>query len=784
MVLKRILLGFLLLSLTLAGVLVASLWLSLPKLDGEVALPGLQDKVEVASDGLGIPTIHASNHDDAMRTLGWIHARDRLFQMELIRRKSAGRLAELFGPAALTVDQRQRTYGFEQAAQSVLAALPEDQKHALSVYTEGFNAFLSKALVLPPEFILLRHSPEAWRPVDSLLVGIAMFQTLNATEEEERMLTVMETTLPKNLVQFLTPDTDLFDTVLVGGDKSHRPERPIPVDQWANLGHAEAAVGSVNSLGRVLGSNQWVVGGIKTRDGRAILADDMHLSLGIPNIWYRADLHYEGKELSGVTLPGLPLLIVGSNGHVAWGFTNTDADVADLVKLQINPGNPRQYKVPGGWRNFELRKETIKVKGEDSVSLELKDTIWGPLLANPLLGQAVAVHWTALQSSGVDLNLMEMENAETLEQAMAVMNRAGGPTQNVVIADSQGHIAWTLMGRYPLRQGFDGSISQSWADGDIGWNGYIPPEKLPRLIDPPEGFIATANNRTVGSDYPFILAHNQANGYRAHRIAQRLAEAEKMDEGALFSIQLDTRSEFFDYYRNLALKMMGSAYHQDSELEEARHYIEAWNGRMDADSLGIGLLWQWREKLSALVFAPVVARCRQADPDFSYTWRKLETPLRALLTERIPATLPNAQYHDWQDLLVKTLGESVKELKQQQGVATLTDLTWGEINRVPIRHPFSKSMPFLSPVLDMAERELSGCSGFCVRIAGKGHGATERMVVSPNHLEDGILHMPGGQSGHPLSDHYRDQQPAWHDGLALPFLPGKNQHMLSFVPER
>jgi penicillin amidase len=592
----------------------------------------------------------------------------------------------------------------------------------------------------------------------------------------------MENALPDTVVQFLTPDTDPYDKVLVGGAQSRRPERPIPVRQWASLGKAERVADGVDSTASMAGSNQWVVGGAKTRDGRAILANDMHLSLGIPNIWYRAALHYDGRELNGVTLPGLPLLIVGSNGLVAWGFTNTDADVADLVRLEINPANPQEYKTPEGWRNFEQRREKFLVKGGEEVVVEMKDTVWGPVADYPLMGQPVALHWTALQTSGVDLGLLDIDQAQTLEQAMAVMNRSGGPTQNVVIADGQGHIGWTLLGRYPLRQGFDGSVSKSWADGNISWNGYIAPDELPRLIDPPAGFIATANNRTVGSDYPFILAHNQANGYRAYRIAQCLSEQEKFAEQDLLNIQLDTRSEFFDFYRALALDVLNGQSPLTSELEEARRAIEAWNGHMDADSLGIGLLWLWREKLAAVAFAPVVARCRQVDPDFSYAWRKLETPLRALLTQQIPSTLPNAQYRDWRDLLLDTLADSARELKRRQGVATLDGMTWGGINQVPIRHPFSKTMPFLSPLLDMKETELSGCAGFCVRIAGNGHGATERMVASPNHPEQGILHMPGGQSGHPLSAHYRDQQPAWQEGVALPFRPGETKHTLSFIP--
>ncbi|MDD5036982.1 MAG: penicillin acylase family protein, partial [Methylococcaceae bacterium] len=504
----------------------ALFWASLPKLDGEVELTGLREKATVVSDELGIPTIQAADREDALRILGWIHARDRLFQMELTRRKGAGRLAELFGPLALELDKRQRAYGFEQAAQAIVANLPDEQKRALEAYADGVNAFLRQARPLPPEFLLLRHEPEPWRPEDSLLVALCMFQTLNGEEKDERMLSVMEQALPAEVVRFLTPDTDEYATVLTGGEQSYRPATPIPVEAWAGLGKigAEQVANGVDSLAVLAGSNNWTVSGKKTRDGRAILANDMHLSLSVPNIWYRASFVYDGNESSGVTLPGVPLLVVGSNGHVAWGFTNVDADVLDLVRLEIDPANPDEYRTPQGWRAFEHRRENILVKGGDAVTMDLKSTLWGPVSPTPLLGQPVAVHWTALQASAVDLGLLDMDRAQTLEQAMAVMNRFGGPNQNLALADDRGRIAWTILGRYPLRQGFDGSISRSWADGGIGWNGYIPAEELPRLIDPPQGFIATANNRTLGRDYPFVIAHNQANGYRAYRISQRLSE--------------------------------------------------------------------------------------------------------------------------------------------------------------------------------------------------------------------------------------------------------------------
>jgi penicillin amidase len=796
MILKRIVLSFLVVCLALLVGFFILLWMSLPKLDGEVALHGLNDKVEVATDGLGIPTINASNRDDAFRVLGWVHASDRLFQMELIRRKSAGRLAELFGPAALEVDQRQRAYGFEQAAREIYAALPDGQKRVHIAYAAGVNAFLAQATVLPPEFIALNHTLEPWRAEDSMLVGLGMFQTLDSQEEGERRLTVMQQVLPQSVVEFLTPDTGVFDAVLMGGPQSRRPARPIPVEDWAKLTAGQSSLHPgldvdgvtlevnaewVDAMSGIVGSNQWAVGGTKTRDGRAMLANDMHLGLNVPNIWYRASLHYADKTLTGVTLPGLPLLVVGSNGKVAWGFTNVDADDLDLVRLEINPANPDEYRTPQGWRAFERRQELIRVKGGEGKTVEVKNTIWGPVSPKLLMGQPVAVHWTALQASGVDLGLLDMDDAGNLAQAMAIINRSGGPTQNVALADSQGHIGWTLMGRYPLRRGFDGSVSVAWKDG-MGWDGYIPPAALPRLTDPPQGFIATANNRTIGKEYPHVIADNQANGYRAYRIGQRLEAKDKLDEQDMLSVQLDTRSEIFDYYRDLALATLDQEALRDPELGEARRYIAAWNGRMDADSLGIGLLWSWREKLAAVVFAPVAARCRLAEADFTYSWRQMETPLRAFLSQQLPATLPNAHYHDWHDLLVQTLADSARELKRRQGAATLDGMAWGEINRVSLRHPFSKTLPLLSPLLDMKETKLSGCAGFCVRVVGNGHGATERMAVSPQHPEQGLLHMPGGQSGHPLSAHYRDQQAAWQEGVALPFLPGETRHTLSFTP--
>ncbi|MBS1211712.1 MAG: penicillin acylase [Proteobacteria bacterium] len=757
---------------------------SLPQLEGRVILSGLEAPASAESDRLAIPDVNAANRADAFRILGYLHARDRFFQMELMRRKIAGRLAELFGERAVPLDTQQRSYRFEAAARAIVQALPPEQRQVLRAYVAGVNAFSRHGEATPPEMLALQIHPEPWREEDSMLVALGMFQTLSSEEKDERMLSVMEKALPAALVAFLTPDVDDYAVPLLGGTQSRRPAQPMPVAALAELTPSRSIVaGMVDSESIIAGSNNWVVSGSKTHDGRAILANDMHLSLGVPNIWYRAALRYAGRTMAGLTLPGVPLLVAGSNGDLAWGYTNIDADVVDLVRLELNPANADEYRTPAGWRAFEHHRETIRVKGGHDIPLELRSTVWGPVSPTPLFGAPVAVRWVALDAHGVDLGLLDMDEARSLTEGMDVLNRSGGPHQNVLLADSQGHIAWTFLGRFPDRHGLDGAVSRSWADGTVGWKGFIAAAELPRVIDPPEGFLATANNRTLGRDYPHVIGHNFAHGYRAYRIAERLRQMDKISEQDLLDLQLDTRSAFFDYWQELALNALDAESRLDPLLAEVAGYVEAWDGRMDAGSRGIGLLVLFRQRLAEAVFAPVVQRCRQEDPRFSYAWREMETPLRAMLDRQDPATLPDRKHGDWPTLIRDVLRASASELKQLHQTESLARLSWGAINRVALRHPVSAAVPALSWLLDMPQADSGGCSMSCVRILGNGHGASERMVISPAHPDQGLLHMPGGQSGHPLSAHYRDQQQAWHDGDPLPFLAGAALYRLEFVPE-
>ncbi|QXP85426.1 penicillin acylase family protein [Methylococcus sp. Mc7] len=767
---------------TYAGTRLEKAAASLPASGGESVLPGLAHPATVEFDRLGIPRVAAANREDAMRVLGYLHARDRLFQMDLMRRKGAGRLAEIFGEQALAHDRAQRVYAFGLAAAAIVAALPESQRRALEAYVAGINARMAEQTVPAPEMLVLGYTPEPWRAEDSLLVGLNMFQTLNGHPDEERMLSVMAGTLPPEVFAFLTPDVDAYTSVIAGGSGSRRPERPVPAAALADLlgetRHLTLGAG-VDAEALPAGSNNWAVAGSRTRDGRAIVANDMHLNLGVPNIWYRAELRYGEAVMSGVTLPGLPLLVAGSNGRIAWGFTNVDADVLDLVKLEMHASEPDRYRTPEGWATLDTRTETVRVKGGADETLVLKSSRWGPVMTEPLQGQPVALRWTALEAQGVDLGLLDMDGAGDLDSAIAVMNRAGSPPQNVVLADRAGRIAWTLTGRFPLRRGFDGSVSRSWSDGAAAWDGFIPPERLPRVVDPASGFLATANNRTLGRDYPYVIGHNYSNSYRAYRIGESLKQAPALTETDLFGLQLDTRSEFFEFYRDLVLALTADA--GDPALADARRAVEAWDGRMETDSRGIALLVRYRRNLARTIFSRLLARCDQADPGFVYAWREAETPLRALISSRLPGTVPD-RGGSWDGFLRGVLVQSVDELRKEFGAAELEGLPWGRVNRVEVRHPFSKNLPLVSALLDMPPVDGAGCGGYCIRVLTPNQGASERLVVSPGHHGDGILHMPAGQSGHPLSPHYRDQQDAWAAGRPLPFEPGPPRETLRLRP--
>ncbi|MGR9108818.1 MAG: penicillin acylase family protein, partial [Gammaproteobacteria bacterium] len=639
---------------------------------------------------------------------------------------------------------------------------------------------------LPPEFLLLQYEPEKWTAPDSMLVVLSMFQLLSWSEPEERLLSVMQECLPEPVTAFLTPDTDNYTQVLTGGPESQRPIRPIPAAELAAIleqNRDSDALVQVEPADENIGSNNWAVNFRKTFDGSAMLANDMHLPVAVPNIWYRATLRYQDRLVSGLSLPGVPSIVAGSNGRIAWGFTNFMADVMDLVTLRVDPEDPDRYLGASGWQKFERISHRIRVKDAPTVDLEVRRSIWGPVWLNPLLGKAVAIRWTALDPAAVDMSLIELDHASSLDEGLAILNRAGAPPQNVLLADDEGNIAWSLMGRIPKRiEGFDGSVSKTWADGSGAWSGFLAPQELPRVINPPSGYLATANSRNIGHDYPYVLGHNFAHAYRTFRISEGLQKMQSVTEMDLFHLQLDTKTDFYEFYRSLASSLLSpQTVANDSILRELKQEIDAWDGLAGIDSRGLPFLAAFRNLLTQRVFAPYLKSCTTLDKAFKYSWYEMETPLRQLLAKQIPETLPDKRFTSWNQFLLASLEKGTKNLKKQHRLAKLKDLSWGKFRDIRISHPLSSGLPWLNELLDMPAQRFGGCT-FCVRVMSQHLSASERFVISPGHAERGILHMPGGQSGHLFSKHYGDQHPFWTEGIALPFHAEHAASILRLLP--
>ena len=513
------------------------------------------------------------------------------------------------------------------------------------------------------------------------------------------------------------------------------------------------------------------------------MANDMHLPLSVPNLWYQAALHYDDVNIRGITLPGFPLIIAGSNGSIAWGFTNAQADVLDLIVLTKHPQDDQHYKTPTGWQAIEIRTEIIKVKNEKDHVIKIRRTIWGPVSPKLLMGKEVAIQWTAFYPEAVDLDLVNLTEIRDLDAAISLFNQAGMPVLNVMLADNKGHIAWTLTGKIPHRINFDGSTSLAWGSGDIGWRGFVPADSYPQVINPPSGIMATANNRVLPLQHPFKYGHDFANSYRAARITKKLEAGDNFTVASMHALQLDTKSDFFVFYQQLALSVLSQqATSANPVLAKAKIAIASWDGFANANSIGFGLLVEFRQRLANTIFSSYVQQCRELDENFKYRWLKMDTPLRLLLANKLPDTLPgNEVFESWNDLILTTLTQVAENIEHRFPDTSLAELTWGEMKSFQLKHPFSHGNHWFSAILDMPEKPLSGCT-YCIRVAKNDFAASMRFVVSPGDEDNMIQVLPTGQSGHPFSANYSDKFDAWVTGMVMKKKPRSESRRLTLIP--
>jgi penicillin amidase len=785
--------------LLLTVVLVGGLWLrsrlraSLPVLAGTRPVAGLGARVVIERDALGVPVLRGSSRRDLAFATGFVHAQDRFFQMDLMRRRPAGELSEVVGGAAVDRDREIRVHRLRVLARHVLERSSPEIRGLLEAYSAGVNAGLASLAGRPFEYLVLRAEPRPWRPEDCVLVLLGMFVQLEGGADggPEREVARMHDLFPEPVFRFLVPEGTDWDAPLAG---AAFPPSPIPGPDVLDLRRrpqaaTPAALRHDPDLPAppLAASTAMALSGARSAAGEALLADELHLDISVPNLWYRLSLVWplamHEQRVTGVTLPGTPAIVVGSNGRVAWGFSNSLADTSDVVVLDPEPKDPDSYRTPAGPRRLERVRETIQIKGEAARPVDVEQTVWGPVVGRDDHGRRLALRWVAQEEGAVDFEAIHLETVRSVAEALDIAHRSGFPALNMVAADAGGHVGWTTLGRLPRRIGFDGELPGSWADGRRRWDGLLPPGQVPQIIDPPSGQVWSANQRMIDGPGLDLLGHG---GYlfaaRAHQIRDDLSTLPtRAGEGDLLRIQLDDRAVLLSRWQRLLLQSLTpAAMAADPRRAELRKIVERWGARAAVDSAGYRLVRTFRVLLARRAFEPIVAPARRLDPEFDYVreFDQFEGPLWELVTTR-PAHLLDPRYRSWDELFLAAADEVIQTLTE--GGRTLDSRTWGERNTTAIRHPLSRALPGSSRWLDMPALQLPGDQDM-PRVQHPAHGATLRMIVAPGHEERGIFEMPCGQSGHPLSPHYRDGHAAWAQGAPTSFLPGPPIHTLVLTP--
>ncbi|MGY4515912.1 penicillin acylase family protein [Lysobacter sp. HA18] len=743
---------------------------SVPRMDGDVALPGLSAPVSIRRDALGVVTIDAANEADAMRALGYVHGQERYFEMDLMRRVAAGELSELFGMRAFPLDAKHRQDRLRARVTANLDAAMGARRPVVDAYVAGINAGVGSLRVRPWPYLLLRQAPRRWAIEDTPLVGYAMYYDLqDASGARELALSKALPTLPPALQALVLHDGSSWDAPLEGeprGDAMLPGANVIDLHQWA----AQAKSIAPFKPRPEVGSNNFAVAGSLTRDGRAILANDMHLGLRVPAIWFRARLRYADPrapggrvDVTGFTLPGLPGVIVGSNTHVAWGFTNSYGDWLDWVV------------VPGCHRASCPMARKFRERVLPNMTVDVLETPWGPIDHFDAQDRALARRWVAHLPGAVNLGLLDMAHAASIDDAMRVADATAIPAQNLLVTDRSGRIAWRLLGPVPQRA--PGCIAAGISDGAT-----CPPWKIstvatPSVIDPASGRLWSANARvTDGEDLKRIGDGGYVLAVRARRIRDDLMAKPQFNERDLLDIQLDDRSVFLQRWATLM--------HDAASRSPAGSALRALDRgplepRATANAVQYRLVRAWRQTVldrvrEGLLMPARVALGAEAEmPELP----QLEGVAWPMVTQR-PANLLNPRFESW-DALFDDAAAQVRNGLAKHG--PLNERSWGERNTASICHPLAAALPFASRLLCMPAEPLDGDS-LTPRAVAPDFGASERMVVAPGHESEGITHVPGGPTGNPASPYWAAGHADWVHGRATPFLPGATLHRMTLEP--
>jgi len=796
--LKTLLILFALSGIALCGYFYYAALLALPRLDGPVRVPGLSAPVKVIRDEHGVPTIDAANLEDLFFAQGYVTAQDRLWQMDAMRRFAAGELAEVLGPSQLQHDREQRILGLRDVARRSLQQYSARDRSYVDAYTRGVNAYIQeRGDSLPLEFRILRYKPAPWTAEDAVLMGASMVQNLNhgaylSALEKEKFLARLGPELTGDLfinsswhdrppskapVRINQPDED--DDSSPGGSDSVTSSRPHPAI-------ANASLGPDLWFPRA-GSNNWVVSGAHTVSGKPLLSNDMHLNHQMPNLWYEVHLRSGDFDVVGVSLPGLPFVIVGHNQRIGWGFTNVGPTVEDLFVETLNENG--QYQTPRGWRNLDRRREVIHVKGDRDEQLDVLSTRHGPIITDLIPGEkrAVALRWTLYD--GLHNPFFDLDSAQNWDQFAKALSQLDSPGQNVVYADVDGHIGYHATGHIPIRAKGDGSLPVNGSDDAHEWTGYVPFEKLPTVIDPSWGILATANGRISPDGYGYSLSTEWDAPWRTERIYRVLESGKKFAPADMLALQTDVYSAFDRFCAERFVYALDHARTVSPRAREALDLMRDWNGIMASDSAAATIEIQARHELARILLEDKFANKNdQSLPNLTakdYRWALGSVWLENVLLKQPKRWLPG-KYADFDAVLVAAVEDAVSPPDAPSKLAT-----WklGAAYPITIQNPVLGKFPLLSRWTGPGRVPQSG-DGFTVKQAAGNLGPSERITVDFSNLDQSTLNTVTGQGGNFLSPYYMDQWKAWYTGFTftLPYSPGavdkSKRHVLLLEPVR
>ncbi len=759
---------------------------SLPELDGAYQTAGISAQARIERDAEGVVSIDAANRQDAARALGFAHGQDRFSQMDLSRRRAAGELSQLFGSAALPLDRATIGHRFRSLAETAIAALPENQQTELQAYAEGVNAGLSSLGKAPWEYAVLRSDPVPWSPEDSGLVFYAMVLELQDERGSyELNLNSLRDVMAQSSVDYFNPLVGPQDSAL---DGSRGPLRTPPgpgVLDLRDYAMPEPEISWQHEEIPVLGSNSIAIAGSRTGHGAGMIAGDPHFGMQIPNIWYRATLIWPDDSgnphrVSGVSLPGVPGIIIGSNGHIAWSFTNATIDVGDLVPIDLNQVAPEIfYHIGAKSVEFEERIDLVQLKNGDTEEVPSTWTVHGPIVGRTIKGKPLAFRWTFHDPAALNFDILGLMEAREVDEALALAGSSGMPNQNMFVADTAGNAAWTLTGKIPQRIGFDGMFPVSWTFGDRNWDGYLPADKRPVRRASSERALWSGNQRKVsGPDLELIGDAGYDGPERAGQIERGInALPATVTPDDLLAIQLDYHGDWLRRWQELLIETLHEIGVQadDSPRGKLLSTIENWSGEASSDSVAYRLLREWHGALASATLDPIFEKTRRRDLGFTYRRFRYQEALWNLHQTQ-PEHLLAPAFTAWTEMRIHVADVVVAEVDNWE------THTWGETNRLRMNHPFSHFLPeILAKMINMPADSQSGDSRM-PRVARPAHGASLRFVVSPGQEDSGLMHIPGGQSGNPRSPFYRAGHAAWSMGAPTPFLPGEPYHVIVLKP--